>query len=694
MVEVEKLYDYYARLSVDGDKSITVRAVILGALASGQTIVRNPLICADTLAAIKCVKTLGAAVEAINEKGDLRITGVKNPESGCVFDCENSGTTARLLIGALAGLNIEATVIGDQSLSGRPMDRIINPLIKRGAKIESENGFLPVKIHPAKLTDFVYESETDSAQVKGGILLSGVTSNTFTRVIEKNKTRPHTEDMLKSFGADVKVFENEIVLNRRVRDENSDSLTALKGCEVCVPSDLSAAAFYIAIGLLCGEVTVPNVPLIDTRTGFYEILIKAGASVFYENARFENGYKTVDVTARKSKIDYFEITSRELPSLIDELPLIAAVAAFNGGAKIKGAGELKIKESDRLNGTCALINAAGGKACVSGDDLIVSPGANFKKYDYRSNDHRMIMTAFVVMSAGDGGVLNGEEYVNVSFPNFFANLNDFKCALFGENVKKSFSGAIHKFVSGAFGKENFSYRQISCGLEEFVSQLKKPAYKLINATYPFKDELFLGSKICEKNVEIIKSANFCLDGAAYSTDGAGLLYALCSAGIKIKGKNVLVIGAGGAGRSVAYEFAKAGANVFVCNRTKEKAISFSAECAKAGVKVLPFFCDNAGGKEKTVEKFDVIINATPSGDPQGINDEVFKFASVAADINYKKPSAFLEKADKFGAKIFDGESMLFFQAYVFDCVVCGKKPKKAEGKRLLSAFKEKYAHLL
>lgn len=694
MVEVEKLYDYYARLSVDGDKSITVRAVILGALASGQTIVRNPLICADTLAAIKCVKTLGAVVETINEKGDLRITGVKNPESGCVFDCENSGTTARLLIGALAGLDIEATVIGDQSLSGRPMDRIIKPLERRGAEIDSENGFLPVKIHPARLTDFVYESETDSAQVKGGILLSGVTSRTVTRIIEKNKTRPHTEDMLKAFGADVKVIENEIIADCRAGEKDSPR-TLLKGCEICVPSDLSAAAFYVAIGLLCGEVTVPNVPIIDTRTGFYDILIKAGAFVFYENARLANGYKTVDVTARKSKINYFEITHDELPSLIDELPLIAAVAAFNGGAKIKGAGELKVKESDRLSGTCALINAAGGSACVSGDDLIVMPGANFKKFDYYSNDHRMIMTAFAIMSAGEGGVLKGEECVNVSFPNFFANLYNFRCALFGENVKKSFSGAIHKFVLSSFKKENFSYRQISCKLEEFLAQLKKPAYRLINATYPFKEELFFGSKICEKNVEIIKSANFCLDGAAYSTDGAGLLYALCSAGIKIKGKNVLVVGAGGAGRSIAYEFAVSGANVKVLNRTPEKAIAFSSECEKAGVKVLPFFCKNPDEKEiKESEKFDIIINATPSGDPQGINDDVFKFASVAADINYKKPSAFLEKADKFGAKTFDGESMLFFQAYVFDCVVCGKKPKKAEGKRLLSDFKEKYAHLL
>lgn len=701
MLKVEKLRNYYANLSVDGDKSVTIRAIILGALASGETVVKNPLICADTLATVSCVKTMGATVLNDEKNNRLVITGARKIKDGGVYDCKNSGTTARLLIGALAGLNVTATVIGDKSLSLRPMNRIILPLISRGAKIESENGCLSVKIHPAALSDFSYEMPIDSAQVKSGILFSGVTSGKATVITEKNKTRPHTEDLLKLFGAGIEIDGKTIILNGDCAGENGENrLNAhvLNACEITVPSDPSSAAFYVALGLLCGEVTVPKVPLIDTRAGFYKILKKAGAQFFCENERLIGGLKTYDITARKSKINYFEIEHNELPALIDELPLIAAIAASGGGCVIKGAGELKVKESDRLNGVCDLINKAGGNATVNGDDLTVLPKFTPKYFEYSSDDHRMIMTAFVLMSAGLGGTLYGEECVAVSFPKFFKNLNNFRCALFGENVEKSFSGAIHKFVLGAFGFENFSYEQISCGGEEFKNQLKKPAYRLINATYPFKGELFLNAKNKQKNVELIKNANFMLGGAAYSTDGDGLVYALLNGGFNPKNQNALIIGAGGAGKSICVALAKAGANVYVFNRTAEKAKLFFAECLKQGLNVLPYAAResyderNKSVKNKNI-KFGVVINATPYGNPQGIFGDIFKGVVVAVDINYKKPSEFLEKAKNCGAEIFDGESMLFYQGYLFDCVICKKTPDLAEAKRLFDLFKRKYARL-
>lgn len=712
MLKVEKLRNYYANLSVDGDKSLTVRAIILGALASGETVVENPLICADTLATVSCVKTMGATVLNDEKNNRLVITGARKIKDGGVYDCKNSGTTARLLIGALAGLNVNATVIGDKSLSRRPMQRIIEPLKSRGAKIESANGTLPVKIYPAELFNFVYKMPIDSAQVKSGILLSGVTSKKRTEIIENNKTRPHTEELLKLFDADIIVDDKKITLNGQNAGENINEKFALEGHKIVVPSDPSSAAFYVALGLLCGEVTVPKVPLIDTRAGFYKILQKAGAQIFCENEQFEDGQQTFDVTARKGKINYFEIEREELPSLIDELPLISAIAAKNGGAKIKGACELKFKESDRLNGTCALINAAGGCASVTGGDLIILPKFTPANFEYSSDDHRMIMTAFVLMSAGAGGVLFNEDCVFVSFPNFFKNLNNFKCALFGENVENSFSGAIHKFVLSAFGLKNFSYEQISCGAEEFLKQLEKPAYRLINATYPYKNKLFSAAEKTEKNVEFIQNANFLFGGVAYSTDGDGLLYALLYSGCNVKEKNVLIIGAGGAGKSICYSFAKAGACVYVFNRTAEKAKSFSKECLKQGINVLPYVLNKSGeiadsettnneneniSKKKSNEspnkRFDIIINAAPVGNPQGLSDEIFKGASVAVDVNYKKPSEFLKKAKSLGAKTLSGESMLFFQGYLFDCVICKKNPSIIEGTRLFAEFKQKYARL-
>ena len=197
MIEVLKKQNLFGNLSADGDKSITIRAILLGALSKGKTIIYNPLISQDTLAALDCVQKMGAMVTKNNNV--IEIFGTQKLKNGCIFNCENSGTLARLLIGILAGAGVEATIIGDDSLSKRPMDRVCLPLIERGANIVSNNGKLPVKIYPAKLNDFEYTMPIDSAQVKSSILLSGIVSGKKTTIIEKNFTRDHTEKMLIQF---------------------------------------------------------------------------------------------------------------------------------------------------------------------------------------------------------------------------------------------------------------------------------------------------------------------------------------------------------------------------------------------------------------------------------------------------------------------------------------------------------------
>lgn len=674
MKEVKKLSNFFGRFSVSGDKSITIRAVLLGALAEGLTVIKSPLICEDTLAALDCAKNLGAKVTI--KEGEIEILGAKRIESGCVFDCKNSATTARLLIGALSGAEVSAQIIGDESLSSRPMNSIIEPLLSRGAKIESNNGFLPIKIYPSKLKEFEYKMQCDSAQVKSGVLLSGLTSRRKTVVIEKNATRKHTEKMLFKFGADITVDDKTITLNP----------SNISGKPLFVPADPSSGAYYAALGLLCGEVTVENLPIERERFGFYDILRLNGARIVLKNERLEGGVKIADVTASKSNIDYFEIKTEQIPLLIDEIPLISVVAAFNGGAKIKGAASLKHKESDRLNGTAELINLFGAKAEVLGDDLIVYAIKPNKFAEYASDDHRMIMCAFVLASAANGGRLFGERCVSVSCPEFFKKLENFRGALFGENVEKSFSAAIHKKNLTAMGLTNFAYEQISCTNLQFADEVEKSAYRLINATFPFKKELASRALSLSKNAKISESANFLFDRVGYSTDGDGLLFSLLAEGVltDVKNKTVLVMGVGGAGRSIAFSFASGGAKVLLLNRTAQTAVNFAQKCQNLKLDVSVY-----GG-----ESCDILINACSGGSPECFNENMLFGANLVIDINYKKPSSVLFAAEKLKKTAINGEKMLFYQAYLFDCVIAERAPNFCEGKALCNEFFDEYSSLV
>ncbi len=674
MKEVKKLSNFFGRFSVSGDKSITIRAVLLGALAQGKTVINNPLICEDTLAALDCALRLGAQIKRADCK--IEIIGAKKINDGQVFDCKNSATTARLLIGALSGAEVSAQIIGDESLSSRPMSSIIEPLLARGAKIESNNGFLPVKIYPAKLKEFEYKMPCDSAQVKSGVLLSGLTSRRKTVVIEKNATRKHTEKMLAAFGADIAVNEKTITL----------STSKISGKTVLVPADPSSGAYYAALGLLCGEVTIENLPIEGERFGFYDILRLSGARIALENERIEGGVKIADITASKSNIDYFEIKAEQIPLLIDEIPLISVVAAFNGGAKIKGADSLKYKESDRLNGTADLINLFGGKVEVLGDDLIVRAIKPNKFADYASDDHRMIMCAFVLASAANGGRLLGERCVSVSCPEFFKKLENFRCALFGANVEQSFSAAIHKKNLTATGLTDFAYEQISCNEQRFINEVEKSAYRSINATFPFKKELATRALSLSKNAKVSESANFLFDGVGYSTDGDGLLFSLLAEGVltDVKNKTVLVLGVGGAGRSIAVSFASVGAKVFLLNRTTQTAVNFAQKCQNLKLDVRVY-----GG-----ESCDIVINACSSGSPEHFNENMLFGANLVIDINYKKTSSVLSGAEKLKIPAIDGKKMLFYQAYLFDCIIAKRTPDLSEGKALCNEFFNEYPSLV
>ncbi len=664
MIKVERAQNLHAVLCAEGDKSITLRALLLGALAKGETVIFNPLLADDILSGIECVKQLGANVVVSGNK--MVVTGTKKVNGGVVFNCKNSGTLARLLIGALAGLGIEATVVGDSSLSKRPMERVCAPLRMRGARLESTNGCLPVKIEPSKLSDFEYFMPVDSAQVKSAMILSGITAGCKTVIHEKNPTRDHTEKMLLDFGANVKIDNGVITV------ENS----TLSGCEIDVPNDPSSVAFYVAMGLLLGEVTSNGVMINPLRDGFYRVLVNAGARIEYTNIIHNSFGAISDVTAYKSPISYFEIEKDEIPTLIDEIPLIAIISAFNGGCLIKGVNELRFKESDRLKGIFELLTLAGGRVQIIDDNLKVEGGLTPNFFEYQSDDHRMVMCAYVLLTALNGGILKGEKSACISFPTFFKRLEGNKLCLIGENLSLSLSGKMHKHILSRIWGENFTYQMLSLKEDEVGDFLKKSTYKAINATIPYKERLFLEAKEHSEDAKICSCANYLLNNVAHTTDGEGLLLALKYNGESVANKRVCVYGMGGAGRSIALALKKAGAIVYVANRTASKAVDF---CKR--VQGITLYSN---------EECDILINATSN-----VSDSLFKEQTVnqsvtVIDINYNKVCALINLAKKVGAKHYDGKDMLFFQAYICDCLLTGENIVEKSGSDLYNSYKVKY----
>lgn len=669
-VNVRQLNNIYATFSVCSDKSITVRAILFGAIAHGKTTVLHPLICEDTLAAEDCAKKMGAVVKYDGEK--MIIDGAGKIADGKEYDCKRSGTVLRLLCGILAGAGVNAILTGDDQLKSRPIGRIIAPLTARGADISSCNGKLPIVIKPSKLKDFTYEMPIDSAQVKSSVILSGVVAGVSTEIIEKNYTRDHTEKMLSAMGANIDVDGKNITV----------SPAELHSTEFDVPGDPSAAAFYLAIGLYKGCVKVKSINISPKRAGYLYKLLGCGADITFENKRIVCGEPCADVTAKKSNIKHIEIFDSEIPSIIDELPVIGLIGGLFNGVTIHGAGELKVKESDRFSGIIDILSAAGGLAKASGDDIIINGGIAPRCFEYSSDDHRLTMTAFVAMCCGAGGKILNALSVNKSFPNFFENFYEFNAALLGSNVEKSLSGRTHNFFIEKLGKiENYSYELYSVNGETAEEIIKKSRYKSINATIPYKELVFDNVKTLSETAKLARSVNFVFDNKGYSFDGVGLIYSLLLHGKNPQGEKVLVCGIGGAGRSIAVALAKYKAEVYIANRTEQKIDDF--------INYYTQNCENGNQLRKySGEKCDIVINATALKDGLPVAAEVIEQAEFTLDINYGSDTEFLKTARQSGVDNADGEEMLFAQSYFADALVSGVRPEFAEFSKLYKELKQ------
>ena len=349
---------------VPGDKSISHRSLIIGSAVTGKIIVNNLLESEDVLATANALRKMGVSINKLsNNKWEIFGSGIGSLSgTNNILDMGNSGTGARLLMGLVAGSDVEATFIGDQSLSKRPMKRIISPLIETGATIENfNNDTLPIKIKGSKITlPIQYESTVASAQVKSSILLAGLSSIGTTSIIEPSLSRDHTERMLKYFGAKIET----IKLKNSKWKITLDGIPTLKPLDINVPSDPSSASFPIVSALITpnSKVKVMNVCVNDLRTGLFKTLIEMGANIKFTNSREINGELIADISAETSKLNGITVPKLRAASMIDEYPILAIAAVkAEGDTIMEGIEELRYKETDRVKAVCEGLQKVGVK---------------------------------------------------------------------------------------------------------------------------------------------------------------------------------------------------------------------------------------------------------------------------------------------------------------------------------------------
>lgn len=405
------------RVRAPGDKSISHRALILGALARGETLITGLLESADVLATARAVAAFGAAVERL-EAGRWRVRGApvwRAPAE--TVDCGNSGTAARLLLGAAAGHPLSARFDGDASLRSRPMGRVAAPLRAMGATLDGER--LPLTLRGGGLTGVDWTSPVASAQVKSAVLLAGLNADGETVVREPVASRDHTERMLRAFGATLEVVGTAARLAGG---------QALAGTAVEAPGDPSSAAFPLVAALLVpgSEVTVEGVLLNPLRTGLYDTLLEMGADLEVTNRRALGGEPVGDLTARHSQLKGVAVPAARAPAMIDEYPILAVAAAFaEGETRLQGLAELRVKESDRVALTAALLTACGAEVAEAPEGLTIRGRAGRRPAGgarvTTHGDHRIAMSALVLgLAAAAPVACDGPEMIATSFPGFAA----------------------------------------------------------------------------------------------------------------------------------------------------------------------------------------------------------------------------------------------------------------------------------
>lgn len=428
-------------IRVPGDKSIGHRAALFSILARGPIRVKNFPDGTDCLTSLEAAKRFGVKVQA--EKDTLILTppGSVSIEPDGIIDCGNSGTTARLLAGIVAGSNLEVTLTGDESLKSRPMKRIIEPLTAMGAEFFADDGRLPMRIRGKKLSasgGFEYRLPVASAQVKSALLLAGLASSCPVTVREETITRDHTEIMLREIGEGISVHETRPVMvpdpvdPRKHRMEMPEtfkkeikisSKAQIAGGTVDIPGDISTAAFFLAAAAISGKaITVENLGLNPTRTAFLDYLKSVGCKVDIKDKTVVSGEPRARVSVTGGPLKFRKISGKTATGLIDEIPIVAVVAAFaEGTTVIRDAGELRVKESDRLVAISENLQRMGVKCGLLEDGLVIEGGKDFSGADFRSfGDHRIAMAfSIAALFLVGPSSIDDDSVVDVSCPEFY-----------------------------------------------------------------------------------------------------------------------------------------------------------------------------------------------------------------------------------------------------------------------------------
>lgn len=414
-------------VTIPGDKSISHRSIMLGSIALGTTEITHFLEGADCLSTIDCFRKMGVEIERkpssilVHGKG---LRGLTAPAS--TLNVGNSGTTTRLISGILSGQNFATTLSGDDSLNSRPMKRIMTPLNTMGAHIRSlnDNGCAPLHIIPGALHGIHYQSPVASAQVKSAVLLAGLYADSPTSVTEPALSRNHTELMLQGFGAYVATD----LHTDGTATAHVEPCKELYGQQICVPGDISSAAYFIAAALLVpgSELLVKNVGTNFTRAGFLKVCKAMGADIETVSQTIEGGESRADLLVRYSHLKGTVIEGDIIPTLIDEIPMIAIMAAFaDGQTVIRDAAELKVKETNRIDTVTAGLKAMGAVITPTDDGMIIEGTGHLNGASIQSYlDHRIAMAFSVAGLASDGETqIVDSQCVDVSYPEFYATLN-------------------------------------------------------------------------------------------------------------------------------------------------------------------------------------------------------------------------------------------------------------------------------
>lgn len=408
-------------VTVPGDKSISHRAVMFGALADGTTEVSNFLNGADCLSTIDCFRRLGISIEEQNGRVLIHGKGLHGlSKSASGLDTGNSGTTTRLISGILAGQNFETTLNGDASIQTRPMNRIIQPLTQMGADITSirGNGCAPLRIVGKPLKGIHYQSPVASAQVKSSILLAGLYADAPTSVTEPYLSRNHSEIMLNLFGGNVTSLGTTATIQPNPH---------LTGQKVHVPGDISSAAYFLAAGLVVpdSEILIKHVGINPTRDGIFRVFREMGGSITLLNENQGNGEPTADLLVKAGSLHGITIGGSIIPTLIDEIPIIAVLACFAEGTTIiQDAQELKVKESNRIDVMVKNLSAMGAHIHATDDGMIIEGGHPLHGAQIDSRlDHRIAMSFAIAALSADGETeILGADCVKISYPEFYEDL--------------------------------------------------------------------------------------------------------------------------------------------------------------------------------------------------------------------------------------------------------------------------------